>query len=142
MRVSGRPRFPRSRRSPNSTSVVCISHASMCSNFLIPSLCMGIHHALWPIFMGCPFPRGCFLVFPWSYGGSVALRFASFRRSRFCVYETFSVFRCPFVPYLVHYQLFIEGGCFLQTDYLCLSSISSSQAWFDGCGLPSYRNLG
>jgi hypothetical protein len=24
-------------------------------NFLIPSLCVGIHHTLWPIFMDCPF---------------------------------------------------------------------------------------
>jgi len=125
----------------------------MFRNFLIPSLCMGIDHALRPIFMGCPFPRffpPC--LFPWYYGGSVAMRLVSFRRSRFCAYETCSVFRCPFVPYLVHHQLFIEEGfwssislmtyCFLQTDYLCSFSISPSQAWFDGCCLASYRNLG
>src|SRR5579859_2160326 len=69
------------------------------------------------------------------------MRLASFRRSRFCAYETFSVFRCPFVPYQVHYPLFIEEGYFLQTDYLCSFSISSSFAWFDGCCLTSYRNL-
>ena len=91
---------------------------------------------------GLPLPKGvASLFFPWYYGGSVALRLASFRRSRFCAYETFSVFRCLFVPYLVHYQLFIGGGC-LQTDYLCTFPISPSHAWFDGCGLTSYRNLG
>ena len=33
---------------------------------------------------------------------------AAGRRSRFCVYETCSVFRCSFVPYRVHYPLYIE----------------------------------
>ena len=42
------------------------------------------------------------------YGGSVAVRFATFRRSRFCTYETCSVFRCPFVLCQVHYLPYIE----------------------------------
>src|SRR5207245_1238377 len=82
-----------------STSVVCISHTSAFRNFLIPSLRLGISKTLWPIFMGCPFPgvwHHCLLA--WYYGGSVAMRLATFRRSRFCVSETLSVFRCLFVP--------------------------------------------
>jgi len=35
---------------------------------------------------------------------------AACRRSRFCAYETCSVFRCPFVLYRVHYPLYIEGS--------------------------------
>src|SRR5579859_7036951 len=31
------------------------------------------------------------------------MRLATFRRSRFCVFETLSVFRCLFVPSQVHY---------------------------------------
>jgi hypothetical protein len=38
----------------------------------------------------------------------VALSLSTFRRSRFCAYETCSVFRCPFVPSRVHYPLYIE----------------------------------
>src|SRR5260370_19601481 len=35
-------------------------------------------------------------------------RLSTCRRSRFCAYETVSVFRCAFVPYRVHYPLYIE----------------------------------
>src|SRR6266699_1337545 len=104
MRVSGKPRLPRSRRSPKSTSVVCISHTSAFRDFLIPSLRLGISKTLWPIFMGCPFPgvwHHCLLA--WYYGGSVAMRLATFRRSRFCVSETLSVVRCLFIPSQVQY---------------------------------------
>jgi hypothetical protein len=52
--------------------------------------------------------RHCFLEV--SYGGSVAMRLSTFRRSRFCAYETCSVFRCPFVLFRVHYPPFIGGG--------------------------------
>ena len=102
----------------------------------------GYHSCTLAHLHGLPLPKGVTsLFFPWYYGGSVTLRLASFRRSRFCIYETLSVFRCPFVPYQVHFLLFIEEGCFLQTDYLCSFSISSSLACFDGCGITSYRNL-
>src|SRR5260370_35755552 len=104
MRVSGKPRLPCSRSRPQSTSLAFISHSSAFRNFLIPSLRLGISKTLWPIFMGCPFPglwHHCLLA--WYYGGSVAMRLATFRRSRFCVSETLSVFRCLFVPSQVHY---------------------------------------
>ena len=35
-------------------------------------------------------------------------RLSTCRRSRFCAYETCSVFRCPFVLYRVHYPPYIE----------------------------------
>ena len=39
------------------------------------------------------------------------------RRSRFCAYETCSVFRCPFVPYRVHYPLSIEESVWGMVPY-------------------------
>ncbi len=50
------------------------------------------------------------------------MRFASFRRSRFCAYETCSVFRCPFVPYRVHYPLYIVENLWTVKLYGSLSS--------------------
>lgn len=44
------------------------------------------------------------------YGGSVALRLSSGRRSRFCAEKTCSVFRCPFVLFRVHYPPSIGGS--------------------------------
>ena len=44
----------------------------------------------------------------WYYGGSVALRLATFRRSRICADETCSVFRCPFVLCRTHCPPHIE----------------------------------
>jgi hypothetical protein len=37
---------------------------------------------------------------------------------------------------------YLSTRAFLQTDYLCSFSRASSLAWFDGCGLTSYWNLG
>ena len=144
MRVSGKPRLPRSRRSPKSTSVVCISHTSAFSNFLIPSLRLSIHKTLWPIFMGCPFPGVWHLCLSaWSYGGSVAIRLATCRRSRFCVYETLSVFRCLFVPSQVHYLLLARESVPSTRIRVWVLRIhlskmrfpaSSCWTWYDGCG--------
>ena len=36
------------------------------------------------------------------YEDSVTMRVSTFRRSRFCVHETCSAVRCPFVPYQGH----------------------------------------
>jgi hypothetical protein len=51
------------------------------------------------------------------YGGSVTMRLSTFRRSRFCAYETCSVFRCPFVPYRVHYPPYIEESVRLSRSW-------------------------
>ncbi len=138
MRVSGKPRLPRSRRSPKSTSVVCISHTSAFRNFLIPSLRLGISKTLWPIFMGCPFPglwHHCLLA--WYYGGSVAMRLATFRRSRFCVSETLSVFRCLFcslsgsLPATRRRERSIHGSPLMGVAHLPIPNAFSSVAIFD-----------
>ena len=53
-------------------------------------------------------------------------RFSTFRRSRFCTYETCSVFRCPFVPYRVHYPLYIEesiGVSNFTIPYVCATGL-------------------
>ena len=44
------------------------------------------------------------------YEGSVALRVSTCRRSRFCVHETCSAVRCPFVPYQDHFLLYAGRG--------------------------------
>src|SRR6266566_6058568 len=51
---------------------------------------------------------------------------STFRRSRFCAYETCSVFRCPFVPYRVHYPLYIEesiGVSNFPIPYVCATGL-------------------
>ncbi len=53
-------------------------------------------------------------------------RLSTFRRSRFCVYETCSVFRCSFVPYRVHYPLYIEESMRVSDftlPYLCAAGL-------------------
>ena len=77
--------------------VLCITHTSACetSRYLpCTPLSKGV---LWPNFSGCPFAE------PTSYyGGSVALRLSTGRRSRVCAYETVSACRSPSVPYQAH----------------------------------------
>ncbi len=61
-----------------------------------------------------------------SYGGSVTLSLSTFRRSRFYVYETCSVFRCSFVPYRIHYPLYIEESMRVLNfalPYLCATGL-------------------
>jgi hypothetical protein len=71
------------------------------------------------------------------YGGSVALRFAPFRRSRIYAYETFSAFRCPihFLHPVLYRSLTVESVRQLHTPKLPLA-VSSSQVCYDGCTLP------
>jgi hypothetical protein len=69
------------------------------------------------------------------------MRFATCRRSRFCVYETCSLFRCPFVPSQVHY-LPLVGESMASTTVTCLRiclprmrfPTSPCSTWNDGCG--------
>src|SRR5258708_16714902 len=109
MRWRGRPRLPRSRRSPKSTSVFCISHASLFSVLPDTFPVCGYHAHSHPPSRAAPLTsrdRRCFLKV--SYGGSVALRLSSLRRSRICADATDSVFWCPFVLYRTHCPPHIE----------------------------------
>ncbi|EFH86517.1 hypothetical protein Krac_7817 [Ktedonobacter racemifer DSM 44963] len=67
------------------------------------------------------------------YGNSVAMRLASFRRSRFCAKRTLSVFRCPFVSYRVHYPLLTGESVSIIWIPYDVFSVSSLWAWWDGC---------
>src|SRR5437879_2561438 len=68
---------------------------------------------------------------------------STFRRSRFCIYETLSVFRCLFVPSQVHYlPLARESVPSTRVREwilrICLSRMrfpaSPCSTWNDGCG--------
>ena len=88
-------------------SVFCISHASL---FLVlpDTFPVGGYHAhSHPPSRVAPSQKVQVSVF-WYYGGSVALRLLTFRRSRICADETCSVFRCPFVLYRTHCPPHIE----------------------------------
>jgi hypothetical protein len=132
--LRGKPRLPRSRRSPKSVAVVCISRTSCVRNFLIPSLCVGIVTHSGPSSWAAPlFPLKRLRCLRNSYGGSVAMSLATGRRSRIYAHETFRAFRCPvrfLPPFLAGYSLERTFGARRGEAPIPVSSL---QVCCDGC---------
>ena len=98
------------------------------------------------------FAKGSSIAFFSSYyEDSVAMRVSSFRRSRFCTGRTFSVFRCPSVPFQAHCLPLAEESVPSTTWTLTyygilprLMPVSASPlyAWCGGYGKTSCGNSG
>jgi hypothetical protein len=84
---------------------------------------------LWPSFEGCPFTEAVSY-----YGGSLAVRLSTCRRSRVCSEETMSACRSPFVPYQAHCLSLAEESFYPKRDHLGVFQRRHAETCCGGCG--------